>query len=120
MLAQSRPHDRPWCHGAAGAGAAAGLAGRLRGRGSARRGAPGPARRRGRGGQDGRWDEALALSREILERTAPAPVTRLCPLTRAGTILGRRGDPQAWTYLDEAIAAAEGTGEPQSVVPVRL
>jgi DNA-binding CsgD family transcriptional regulator/tetratricopeptide (TPR) repeat protein len=68
----------------------------------------------------GRWDEALALSREILEQTAPAPVTRLCPLTRAGTILGRRGDPQAWAYLDEAMAAAEGTGEPQSVVPVRL
>jgi len=25
----------------------------------------------------GHWDEALALSREILEQTAPAPVTRL-------------------------------------------
>jgi len=60
----------------------------------------------------GRWDEALALSREILERAAPAPVTRLCPLNRIGTILGRRGDPQAWSYLDEAIASAEGTGEP--------
>jgi DNA-binding CsgD family transcriptional regulator len=68
----------------------------------------------------GRWDEALALSREILERASPAPVTRLCPLNRIGTILGRRGDPQAWAYLDEAIASAEGTGEPQSIVPVRL
>jgi DNA-binding CsgD family transcriptional regulator/tetratricopeptide (TPR) repeat protein len=68
----------------------------------------------------GRWDEALTLSREILERVAPAPVTRLCPLTRVGTILGRRGDSEAWAYLDEAIAAAEGTGEPQSVIPVRL
>ncbi len=68
----------------------------------------------------GRWDEALALSREILDRAAPAPVTRLCPLNRIGTILGRRGDPDAWVYLDEAMAAAEGTGEPQSIVPVRL
>jgi DNA-binding CsgD family transcriptional regulator/tetratricopeptide (TPR) repeat protein len=68
----------------------------------------------------GRWDEALALSREILEHAAPAPVTRLCPLNRIGTILGRRGDPQAWAYLDEALASAEGTGEPQSIVPVRL
>jgi len=68
----------------------------------------------------GRWDEALALSREILERVAPAPVTRLCPLNRIGTILGRRSDPEAWAYLDEAIAAAERTGEPQSVVPIRL
>jgi DNA-binding CsgD family transcriptional regulator/tetratricopeptide (TPR) repeat protein len=68
----------------------------------------------------GRWDEALALSREILERSAPAPVTRLCPLNRIGTILGRRGDPQAWASLDEALVFAEGTGEPQSIAPVRL
>jgi DNA-binding CsgD family transcriptional regulator/tetratricopeptide (TPR) repeat protein len=68
----------------------------------------------------GRWDEALALSREILERAVPAPVTRLSPLNRIGTILGRRGDPRAWGYLDEAIASAERTGEPQSIVPVRL
>ena len=68
----------------------------------------------------GRWDEALALSQEILDLAAPSPVTRLSPLNRIGTILARRGEPGAWEYLDQAMATAAGTGEPQSVVPVRL
>jgi hypothetical protein len=32
----------------------------------------------------------------------------------------RRGEPDAWPCLDEAVAGADGTGEPQYVVPVRL
>jgi DNA-binding CsgD family transcriptional regulator/tetratricopeptide (TPR) repeat protein len=68
----------------------------------------------------GRWDEALALSLDILERAAPAPVTRLCPTTRAGTLMSRRGEDSAWEYLDQAMADADRTGEPQSIVPVRL
>jgi hypothetical protein len=43
----------------------------------------------------GRWDEALALSLDILDRAAPAPVTRLCPTTRAGTLMARRGEDSA-------------------------
>lgn len=31
-----------------------------------------------------------------------------------------RGEPGAWEYLDEAMAAADGTGEPKYVVPARL
>ena len=68
----------------------------------------------------GRWDEALALCLDILDRAAPAPVTRLCPTTRAGTLMARRGEATAWEYLDQAMADAERTGEPQSIVPVRL
>jgi DNA-binding CsgD family transcriptional regulator/tetratricopeptide (TPR) repeat protein len=68
----------------------------------------------------GRWDEALALSLDILDRADPAPITRLCPSTRAGTLLARRGEASAWGYLDQAMADAEQTGEPQSIVPVRL
>ena len=68
----------------------------------------------------GRWDEALALSEEVLDRSAPAPVTRLCPLNRIGAILARRGEPGVWACLDEAMATAEQTGEPQQIVPVRL
>ncbi|HYX58420.1 MAG TPA: LuxR C-terminal-related transcriptional regulator, partial [Streptosporangiaceae bacterium] len=68
----------------------------------------------------GRWDEALALCQDILERADPAPVTRLCPTTRAGTLMARRGDVAAWEYLDQALADADLTGEPQSIVPVRL
>ena len=68
----------------------------------------------------GRWDEALGLSRELLERAAPSPVIRLCPQNRAGNLLSRRGEPGAWDCLDEAMQAADLTGEPQSIVPVRL
>ena len=68
----------------------------------------------------GRWDEALAMSREILDRAAPSPNIRLCPLNRIGTILARRGEPGAWESLAEAMAAADGTGEPHQIVPVRL
>jgi DNA-binding CsgD family transcriptional regulator/tetratricopeptide (TPR) repeat protein len=68
----------------------------------------------------GRWDEALALSLDILDRADPAPITRLCPSTRAGALLARRGDSSAWEYLDLAMADADRTGEPQSIVPVRL
>ena len=68
----------------------------------------------------GRWDEALALCQDILDRAAPAPVTRLCPTTRAGTLMARRGEATAWEYLDQAMADADRTGEPQSIVAVRL
>jgi len=68
----------------------------------------------------GRWDEALAMSREILDRAAPSPIIRLCPTNRIGTILARRGEPGVWEYLDDAMAAADGTGEPHNVGPVRL
>jgi DNA-binding CsgD family transcriptional regulator len=70
--------------------------------------------------QTGRWDEALALSREILDMTALAPATRVCPLNRTGTILARRGDPAAWEHLDKAMTLAESTGEPLQIAPVRL
>ena len=70
--------------------------------------------------QTGRWDEALALSQEILDMTALAPATRVCPLHRTGTILARRGDPATWEHLDEAMTLAEGTGEPLQIAPVRL
>ena len=68
----------------------------------------------------GHWDEALALSQEILDHAAPSPVARLCPMHRIGAVLARRGDPRARDYLSQAIAAADMTGEPQQIVPVRL
>src|SRR5215467_10444994 len=68
----------------------------------------------------GRWDEAVALCRELLDKGGPSPNIRLCPLLRLGTILARRGEPGAWEWLDEAIELADGAGEPQSIVPLRL
>jgi DNA-binding CsgD family transcriptional regulator len=44
----------------------------------------------------------------------------MIPMGTLGRIRARRGEPGAWEYLDEAMAAADGTGEPQYVVPTRL
>jgi tetratricopeptide (TPR) repeat protein len=68
----------------------------------------------------GRWDEAVALSTELLERADPSPINRVYPLSKLGLIRGRRGEPGAWDYLDEAMTDADRSGEPQRVVPARL
>jgi DNA-binding CsgD family transcriptional regulator/tetratricopeptide (TPR) repeat protein len=71
-------------------------------------------------GQAGRWDEAVALSTELLARADLSPLYRLCPLHVLGVIRARRGEPGTWEYLDEAAAAADGSREPQWIIPVRL
>jgi tetratricopeptide (TPR) repeat protein len=68
----------------------------------------------------GRWDEAVALSTEILIKVGPSPANRLCSLIRLGRIGARRGEPGAWEYLDEAAATADEAGEPQNQIPARL
>jgi DNA-binding CsgD family transcriptional regulator/tetratricopeptide (TPR) repeat protein len=66
----------------------------------------------------GRWDEAFEQARQML-RSAASPINRLAPLVIAGAIAARRGDPSAWTLLDEALDIAIGTAEPQRIVYVR-
>jgi DNA-binding CsgD family transcriptional regulator/tetratricopeptide (TPR) repeat protein len=68
----------------------------------------------------GRWDESIVLSTKLLDSTVASPINRINPLVSHGRIRARRGDPLAWDYLDEAIAAADGSGEPHWIVPVRL
>ncbi len=67
----------------------------------------------------GRWDEAAAISAQMLGRSGISPVNRLNPLIAVGAIRGRRSEPNAWDLLDEAIALAEGTAEPCWIVPIR-
>ncbi len=68
----------------------------------------------------GRWADAEALSLELLSRRNPSPLNRLNPLNLLGLIQARRGEPGAWDHLDQAMSYADGTGEPQHIVPVRL
>ena len=68
----------------------------------------------------GRWDESAAMSADLLRHVGSSPINRINPLTSLGTIRARKGEPGAWEYLDEAIAAADGSGEPRWVVRVRL
>ncbi len=68
----------------------------------------------------GRWDEAAALSRELLTRSQASPVNRISPLTSLSTILARRGEPGAQEHLDEAMRSADGTNNPSHILRVRL
>jgi len=68
----------------------------------------------------GRWDEAVAMSMEVLANLGSSRVNRLCGLRRLGLIRARRGEAGAWEYLDEAAAAADRSGEPQQILAVRV
>jgi DNA-binding CsgD family transcriptional regulator/tetratricopeptide (TPR) repeat protein len=68
----------------------------------------------------GRWDEAVRLGTELLANASVSPLYRIGPLHVLGVIRARRGEPGPWEYLDEAAAAADGSGEPQWIIPVRL
>jgi DNA-binding CsgD family transcriptional regulator/tetratricopeptide (TPR) repeat protein len=68
----------------------------------------------------GNWDEAVALCQQLLANDGPSPHIRLCPLNRLGAIWTRQGEPGAWESLSQAMEYADGSGEPQSIVPVRL
>jgi DNA-binding CsgD family transcriptional regulator len=70
--------------------------------------------------QSGRWDEAVALSLDLLHLSGASPSNRMCAMSRLGTIGSRRGEPGAWEHLDAAMAVAIGTNEPQNIVPARL
>jgi hypothetical protein len=66
----------------------------------------------------GRWHEAEKLSRQMLDGHSISPVNRLSPLIALGTIRARRGEAGARELLEEALALAEGSQEPQWMAPV--
>ena len=68
----------------------------------------------------GRWDEAVAISTRLLEEGSAAPLHQICPQANIGVIHARRGEPGVWRALDNAIASAAPTGQPQYVIPARL
>jgi DNA-binding CsgD family transcriptional regulator len=66
----------------------------------------------------GRWDAAAATASGVLAAPdTPAP-TRITPLTVLGRLRARRGDPDAWGPLDEALELSRGMGEVQRIAPV--
>lgn len=68
----------------------------------------------------GRWAEAASLGRSHLEDATVSPVRRLAALTSLARIGVRRAEPDVQRLLDEGIRIAEGTGEPQWLLPFRL
>jgi DNA-binding CsgD family transcriptional regulator len=65
----------------------------------------------------GDWVQAEADARAVLAHPASAPPGRLSPLTVLARLHARRGDGDPWALLDQARELAQGTGEPQRLVP---
>jgi DNA-binding CsgD family transcriptional regulator len=65
----------------------------------------------------GRWDEAGARAKRLLDRPACTGVSRMTALTVLGRLRARRGDPGVWDALDEALELAHQTGHLQRLWP---
>lgn len=61
--------------------------------------------------ETGRWDQALAVARPLLAGSVSSRMHRIILALSVGRVLARRGDEDAWTYLDEALGNALDSGE---------
>lgn len=68
----------------------------------------------------GRWSEAAEVAADMMARPHLTPFRRHYPLLTLAYVRMRRGDPQAWALLDEALEMALPTRQFQSLGPVRL
>ena len=68
----------------------------------------------------GQWDDAEALSRNLLSQGIRSPSNRVNPLLALAAVLARRGDAAVWEPLDEALMYAESSREPRTISTVRL
>jgi DNA-binding CsgD family transcriptional regulator/tetratricopeptide (TPR) repeat protein len=66
----------------------------------------------------GQWTQAADSAAEALRDRRTWPVPRIFALTVLALVRARRGDPDVWPALDEALALAEPTGELQRLGPV--
>ena len=65
-----------------------------------------------------RWDEAVELAHALTRHSRLAPISRIQALVALGRVRTRRGDPEVWPALDEALHLATGTNEVQRLAPV--
>jgi DNA-binding CsgD family transcriptional regulator/tetratricopeptide (TPR) repeat protein len=68
----------------------------------------------------GRWAEAAQLAAAILGHPNVSAISRVMPLVLLGRVRARRGDPDAWPVLDDALALATRMGELQRLAPVAM
>ncbi len=66
----------------------------------------------------GRWTEAADTAAEVLRHPRSAVLLRILTLVVLGLVRARRGDPDHWPLLDEALALAEQGNELQHFEPV--
>jgi transcriptional regulator with XRE-family HTH domain/tetratricopeptide (TPR) repeat protein len=67
----------------------------------------------------GCWTAAAAAANAVIRYPYVSPISRIQALVVLGLLQTRRGEPDASTLLDEALALAQPTGELQRVGPVR-
>ena len=67
---------------------------------------------------NGRWTEAAETALICLGEHCP--FARIHALVALGLVRARRGDPDAWAPLDEALSLAEPRGELQWIAPVAI
>ena len=67
----------------------------------------------------GRWSEAGELAQALLAEPGATLVDRIQPLYVLGRLRARRGDPEVWAPLDEALELCAPRGELQHVGNVR-
>ena len=66
----------------------------------------------------GEWDAAADSADAVLGHPRVAVPSRITPLVVLGRLRARRGDPDVWSVLDEALGLATATGELQRLAPV--
>ncbi len=66
----------------------------------------------------GRWVEADALATTVAAESRTATPIRVKALTVVGRLRARRGDPDPWGPLDEALTLARRSGEVQDLGPL--
>jgi DNA-binding CsgD family transcriptional regulator/tetratricopeptide (TPR) repeat protein len=66
----------------------------------------------------GHWAQAADSAASVLRVPRASTSPRIVALVVLGLVRARRGDPEAWPPLDEALALAEPTGELPRIGPV--
>lgn len=68
----------------------------------------------------GHWHEAATLAGALVRNPRCVGISRIVALVTLGWLRGRRGDPDPWPLLDEALVLARATGHLQRLWPVAV
>lgn len=68
----------------------------------------------------GRWQDAAETAAVVLREPRRSRIPRIAALTVLGRVRVRRGDPDAWPPLEEALVLAERGEELQAAAPVAV
>lgn len=66
----------------------------------------------------GRWSEAVEAAASVTRRPVAAAISRIMALVALGRVRARRGDPEVWDALNEALELSRQTATLQRLGPV--